>query len=87
MAGTGTQRRRYTAKFKLRVARDAIRNEEAHHGVHPNQVRDWRSQYDEGGRGAFQNKAKREADQATTIKDLYPKMDELTMGRDFFVLC
>ncbi len=45
------------------------------------------ARYDEAGRGAFQNKAKREADQATTIKDPYPKMDELTMGRDFFVLC
>ena len=48
MAGKTPQRCRYTADFKARVARDAMREVNtlsavaARHGIHPNQVRDWR---------------------------------------------
>ena len=82
MAGKGTQRRRYTAEFMLRMARDAIRDVEtisavaARHDVHPNQVRDWRRQYDEAGQCAFRNGAKREADQAAITKDLHAKIGD-----------
>ena len=90
MAGKTTKRRRYTAEFKSRVAREALREVDtlsavaAHHGIHPNQVRDWRKQFLDGGEAAMQNKARQAAEHAATIKDLHAKIGELTMEKDFF---
>ena len=85
------QRRTFSAVFKARVARDAMREADTlkdvavRHGVHPSQAKEWRRLFEEGGRNAFRNgAAKRDADQAATIKDLHAKIGELTMERDFF---
>ena len=46
--------RNFSREFKAKVARDVLRDVEpvsaiaARHGVHPNQVREWRRQADEG---------------------------------------
>ena len=90
MARPGNGGRSFSADFKARVARDAMRETDAlkavaaRHGVHPSQVKEWRSRFEEGGRAAFHGGAKREADQAAAIKDLHAKIGELTMERDFF---
>ena len=80
------KRRTFSADFKARVARDAMREADtlkavaARHGVHPSQVKQWRERFE----AAVRDGAKREADQAATIKELHAKIGELTMERDFF---
>ena len=84
------KRRTFSADFKARVARDAMREADtlkavAHrHGVHPSQVKQWRERFEAAGREGFRDGTKREADQAAIIKDLHAKIGELTMERDFF---
>ena len=84
------KRRTFSADFKARVARDAMREANtikavaAKHGVHPSQVKQWREQFEAAGREGFRDSAKRTADQAATIKELHAKIGELTMERDFF---
>ena len=91
MQRAGKARRSFSADFKVRVARDAMREVDTlkavaiRHGVHPSQVKEWRRQFEEGGRSAFLNgAAKRDASQAATVKDLHAKIGELTTEGDFF---
>ena len=75
----------FSADFKARVARDAMREADtlkavaAMHGVHPGQVKQWRERFEAAGREGFRDGAKREAGQAATIKELHAKIGELTM--------
>ena len=91
MAGRTTSRRRCTADFKARVARDALREADtlsaaaSRRGIHPNQVRDWRRLFMEGGQAALRNGAKQTAEHEATIRALHAKIGELTMEKDFFV--
>ena len=84
------KRRTFSADFKARVARDAMREAgtlkavAAKHGIHPSQVKQWRERFESAGREGFRDGARQEADQAATIKDLHAKVGELTMERDFF---
>ena len=90
MARSGNGWRSFSADFKARVARDALRETDtlkavaARHGIHPSQVKEWRSRFKEGGKAAFRDGARQAADQAATIKELHAKIGELTMERDFF---
>ena len=83
-------RKRYSKALKARVARDALRDVDtvtaiaARHGVHPNQVRDWRRLAEDQIQAAFDSAPKAKAESEATIKDLHAKMGELTMERDFF---
>ena len=83
-------RKRYSKAFKARVARDALRDVDtvsaiaARHGIHPNQVRDWRRLAEEEIQAAFDSSPKAQAESEATIKDLHAKIGELTMERDFF---
>ena len=80
--------------FKARGARDALCDVDtmaaiaARHGVHPNQVRDWHRLAEDQIKTAFDTapKGKRQGapESEATIKDLYAKIGELTMERDFF---
>ena len=91
MAQTGRGWRSFSADCKARMAKDAMREAgtlksvAAHHGVHLSQVKEWRRQLEENGRAGFLGGgAKRDADQAATIKELHAKIGELMMERDFF---
>ena len=83
------KRRRFTADFKKRVALEALRGDRtiqelaAKHGVHPNQVGMWKKQAVEGLGEVFASGRKPGADEALA-KELYAKIGELTMERDFF---
>lgn len=85
-----TKRTRYSAEFKARVAREAMKEDAtlveiaAKFNVHPNQVGDWKKQAIEGLAGVFSGKVDR--DEAATdaqIKDLHAKIGQLTVERDF----
>lgn len=86
----GQARRSFNADFKARVARDAMREADtlsavaSRHGIHPSQVKEWRRQFEEGGRNAFQPGAKRAESNEAEITKLHAKIGELTMDRDFF---
>ena len=83
------KRRRFTADFKKRVALEALRGDRtiqelaAKHEVHPNQVSAWKRQAVEGLGEVFASSRKPGADEALA-KELYAKIGELTMERDFF---
>ena len=81
-------RRNHSAAFKARVALEAIRGEKtvaqiaAHHEVHATQVTAWKTQALENMAGIFGGSAVVEDDRER-IRELFAKVGELTMERDF----
>jgi transposase len=85
-----TKRTRYSAEFKARVAREAMKEDAtlveiaAKFKVHPNQVGDWKKQAIEGLANVFSGKTDRdEIASEAQIKDLHAKIGQLTVERDF----
>jgi transposase-like protein len=84
-----TKRRRFTADFKARVAREALRGDKtiqeiaARHQVHPNQVGAWKKQALEGLGSIFEIGAARGDDREGEVRDLHAKIGELTVQNDF----
>jgi transposase-like protein len=84
-----TKRRRFTADFKARVAREALRGDKtiqeiaARHQVHPNQVGAWKKQALEGLGSIFETGAARGDDREGEVRDLHAKIGELTVQNDF----
>ena len=82
-------RRNHSAKFKARVALEALRGEAtltelaSRHGVHANQIALWRKQMLEHAGEVFDHGAPALDDAARQIRDLRAKVGELTMERDF----
>ena len=86
------KRRTFTAAFKAGVAKEALRGDKAvrqiavKHGVHPNQVSQWKRKASEGlvqlfERGARAGRDKREAE----IRKLHEKIGQLVVERDFLI--
>ena len=84
------KRRTFTAAFKVRVAKEALRGDKtvrqiaAKHGVHPHQVSQWKRKASEGlvelfERGAQAGRDRREAE----IRKLHEKIGQLVVERDF----
>lgn len=87
---TKNKRKRYAAEFKAKVALDALKGGEtlsevaSRHGVHPNQVAQWKGQAVDGLVGVFSGRAERqEAVGEEQVKDLHAKIGQLTVERDF----
>ncbi len=94
-----TKRNRYSADFKAKVAREALKEDlsacnaqagativdiSARYGIHPNQVGEWKKQAIEGLAGVFSGKTSRiEAANEAQIKELHAKIGQLTVERDF----
>ena len=86
------KRRRFTADFKKRVALEALREQDtvqaiaARYEVHPNQVSTWKRQAMEGLAEIFSRPAlKRDEEHEAKVRELYAKIGELTVERDFFL--
>ena len=84
------KRRTFTAAFKARVAKEALRGDKTvrqiatKHRVHLNQVRQWKRKASEGlvqlfQRGARTGRDEREAE----IRKLHEKIGQLVIERDF----
>jgi len=85
-----TKRNRYSAEFKAKVAREALKEETtiaeiaARFNIHPNQVSDWKKQAIEGLSEVFTGKTGRnDVVHESQIKDLHAKIGQLTVERDF----
>lgn len=83
-------RRKFTAEFKTRVALDALSEEQSlselasKHGVHPNQISQWKQQAKEQIAAGFAGKSQKaqQSDEAR-IKELHAKIGQLTVEKDF----
>jgi len=80
------KRRRYSAEFKFKVALDAVKelrtlNElSSEHGVHPNQISQWKGKLLTEGDTLFSNKnVRQQREQETLQADLYEQIGRLQM--------
>jgi len=84
------KRRNFSAHFKAKVALESLRGEEtvselaARYEVHPNLITTWKRRAREGLVEVFSGKAeKRGKPNEAKTKELYAKIGELTVEKDF----
>ena len=85
-----TKRKRYSADFKAKVAREAMKEDTTiadiatRFSIHPNQVSEWKRQAIEGLADIFTgNAGKADIAHEAQIKELHAKIGQLTVERDF----
>ena len=80
-------RKRHSAEFKARVVQELLREGKplsqlaAEHGVHPNQLRQWRTQALEGLPSLFERAAKAQTEEIAReaqVQELYAEIGKLT---------
>ena len=82
-------RRNHSAKFKARIALEALKGDAtlaalaSRHGVHATQIAAWRKQLLEHAGEVFENGNPAAEDAERRIRDLQAKVGELTMECDF----
>lgn len=85
-----TQRRRFSAEFKAKVALEAIRGDQtiselaSRYELHPNMITNWKRQAIDNMAAAFSGTAERKGKaEEAQIKELHAKIGQLTVERDF----
>ena len=86
------KRRTFSAEFKTKVALEALREQEPlheiakRHGVHPNQISQWKKDLQSNMAGVFEKKTDRESEkirQKQKEDRLYRQVGQLQMEVDF----
>jgi transposase len=84
------KRKNYSGAFKAKVALEALSGEKtlsalsSQYGVHPNMITQWKRHAVEGLEEIFSGKRqKADSSRESEIKDLYSKIGQLTVERDF----
>lgn len=85
-----TPRRSYSAEFKAKLALDAIKGRQtinelaAAHGVHPNQISQWRTQLLEAAPGIFSERGTQRQKAAEELQaQLYQQIGQLKVELDW----
>ena len=82
-------RRRFDGQLKAKVALEALREEAtiaalaAKYQLHPNQIYAWKKQLLDGAAGVFSGGASKEGNREAEVSELYAKIGQLTVERDF----
>lgn len=83
-------RRKFDARFKAKVALEAIKGEKtlsqlsSDYGVHPNQISKWKKELLKGMSEIFnKNNVKQENNQKEKIENLYQSIGELKVENDW----
>lgn len=90
---TRKARRKYSSRFKAKVAILAVRGDKslvdlaAEYDVHRNQIQGWRDRLINGAEQLFERRSKHSIEAADAkIQELHAKIGELTMERENHVL-
>ncbi len=80
------KRRQYTAKYKFQVALEAAKGQKtmselaSEHGIHPNQIREWKQKLLHEGAEVFsRDNGRREREQQAQEAELYEQIGRLKM--------
>lgn len=83
------KRRRFTKRFKAKVALDALREQKtiaelaSEHGVHPNQISTWKKQLKDQAGAAFGGEGLTEKEVEQQKASLYEQIGRLKVEVDF----
>lgn len=83
------QRKRYSPRFKAKVALEALRGEQtvaelaARHGVHPTMISQWKKALSDGAADVFERGGKAKRQEEAKVDDLYREIGKLKVERDF----
>lgn len=83
------KRRNHSPAFKAKVAMAALAEDQTlaqlaqRFDVHPNQITAWKKQLQAGATGVFESTTASGSDLEAKTAELYAKIGELTMERDF----
>ena len=83
-------RRKFTAEFKTRVALDALSGEQSlselasKHGVHPNQISQWKQQAKEQIAAGFAGKSQKAQQMKPVSRSFMPRLANLLWRRIFY---
>ena len=82
-------KKKFSAEFKAKVALTAIKEEEttsqiaSRFGVHPSQVRLWKTEFLKNASLVFEKNKKEEEKFKKQLDSLYKKIGQVTVERDF----
>jgi transposase len=83
------KRRNHSPAFKAKVALEAAKEEKTlaelaqQYELHVNQISTWKQELLESMSSLFEKEGEVKRDQEAEVKELYAKIGELTMERDF----